>query len=474
MLAKQATAAAEPSDLQSALDADVAELLPPLATAPETPPAKRIFKLLARKFTGRSEPPALSTIVSPGDAARPDTAEDEARRSGDGAPALSPSQLADGQQPAASPSAHTDAGPADGLMLSPPVPVSVQPPARSPAADTAASPTAPAAPPTDVPTDLAPASASANGDAAADADADGDGECGTPCTPSSRPPPSPSAHDSVFGFDPSLVLSGDDLKRWGLAVQQIDKDLPRTLTGVTLYPELSKEKRLALRRVLLAYAQHNTGVGFCQGMNFLAYILLVVLPEEAAFWALGAIVEDILPGYFTQAMIAAQVDQSVLESLVEERLADVAATLADAAVPLGCVSAPWFICAFVTSLPWNTLLRVWDVMLLERSRTVLFQVAMSLIHFKAAAIAATSDSGELITLLQSLAPSCTVRLPLPLPFSVLGFPRYLAAWASGAEARSSLSSFSCARTCSIVVFERVRYSRIFRIFRIFRISPART
>jgi hypothetical protein len=124
-------------------------------------------------------------------------------------------------------------------------------------------------------------------------------------------------------------------------VQQIDKDLPRTFSGLAMYPELDSEKRLALRRVLLAYAQHNPGVGFCQGMNFVAYILLVVLSEEAAFWALGAVVEDILPGYYTQAMIAAQVDQSVLESLVEERLADVAAALADAAVPLGCVSAPW-------------------------------------------------------------------------------------------------------------------------------------
>jgi hypothetical protein len=46
-------------------------------------------------------------------------------------------------------------------------------------------------------------------------------------------------------------------------------------------------------------------------------------------------------------------------------------------------------------------------MLLERSRTVLFQVALSLIHLRGAAIAGTSDSGEVIAALQSLAPACS-------------------------------------------------------------------
>ena len=66
-------------------------------------------------------------------------------------------------------------------------------------------------------------------------------------------------------------------------------------------------------------------------------------------------------------------DQAVLETLVEERLPGVASALGDASVPLGCVAAPWFICAFATALPWAALLRVWDVLMLERSRTVLFQ-----------------------------------------------------------------------------------------------------
>ena len=62
--------------------------------------------------------------------------------------------------------------------------------------------------------------------------------------------------------------------------------------------------RDALKRVLFAYARHNPSVGYCQGMNFLTALLLLLMEEEAAFWCLAAIVEDILPGYFTNTMLA--------------------------------------------------------------------------------------------------------------------------------------------------------------------------
>ena len=39
-------------------------------------------------------------------------------------------------------------------------------------------------------------------------------------------------------------------------------------------------------------------------MNFLTALLLLLMEEEAAFWCLAAIVEDILPGYFTNTMLA--------------------------------------------------------------------------------------------------------------------------------------------------------------------------
>ncbi|GMP22817.1 hypothetical protein CsSME_00000659 [Camellia sinensis var. sinensis] len=62
---------------------------------------------------------------------------------------------------------------------------------------------------------------------------------------------------------------------------QIEKDLPRTFPG---HPALDENGRNALRRLLTAYARHNPSVGYCQAMNFFAGLLLLLMPEENAFW----------------------------------------------------------------------------------------------------------------------------------------------------------------------------------------------
>ena len=53
-----------------------------------------------------------------------------------------------------------------------------------------------------------------------------------------------------------------------------------------------------------------------QGMNFIAGALLLFMDEEVVFWALATIVEDLLPGYFAQDLVAAQVDQLVFKHMV--------------------------------------------------------------------------------------------------------------------------------------------------------------
>jgi hypothetical protein len=71
---------------------------------------------------------------------------------------------------------------------------------------------------------------------------------------------------------------------------QIALDAPRTFPACAWAQ--SEAGQASLRRVLLAFAHHNPGVGYCQGMNFVACLLLVALghDEEAAFWVLAALV----------------------------------------------------------------------------------------------------------------------------------------------------------------------------------------
>jgi hypothetical protein len=97
--------------------------------------------------------------------------------------------------------------------------------------------------------------------------------------------------------------------------EQIEKDLLRTFPN---HSSMDTEGCAALRRLLNAYACHNSRVGYCQGMNFLAGVLLLFMHEEDAFWALDVLVEGILKDYFVEDMSGALLDQLVCKELLQQ------------------------------------------------------------------------------------------------------------------------------------------------------------
>ncbi|CAA0814476.1 Ypt/Rab-GAP domain of gyp1p superfamily protein [Striga hermonthica] len=183
---------------------------------------------------------------------------------------------------------------------------------------------------------------------------------------------------------------------------QIEKDLPRTFPG---HPALDEDGRNALRRLLTAYARHNPSVGYCQAMNFFAGLLLLLMPEENAFWTLIGILDDYFDGYYTEEMIESQVDQLVLEELVRERFPKLVNHLDYLGVQVAWVTGPWLLTIFVNMLPWESVLRVWDVLLFEGNRVMLFRTALALMELYGPALVTTKDAGDAVTLLQSLAGS---------------------------------------------------------------------
>ncbi|XP_021304801.1 rab GTPase-activating protein 1 isoform X2 [Sorghum bicolor] len=183
---------------------------------------------------------------------------------------------------------------------------------------------------------------------------------------------------------------------------QIEKDLPRTFPG---HPALDEDGRNALRRLLTAYARHNPSVGYCQAMNFFAGLFLLFMPEENAFWALVGVIDDYFDGYYTEEMIESQVDQLVLEEVVRERFPKLAKHMDFLGVQVGWVTGPWFLSIFINMLPWESVLRVWDVILFEGNRTMLFRTTLALLDLYGPALVTTKDAGDAITLLQSLAGS---------------------------------------------------------------------
>ena len=57
-----------------------------------------------------------------------------------------------------------------------------------------------------------------------------------------------------------------------------------------------------------------------QGMNFVAGCLLLFMDEEDAFWSLACIIEDLLPGYYSTAMVEPQVSPPDTDTHAQELL----------------------------------------------------------------------------------------------------------------------------------------------------------
>ncbi|KAF5467191.1 hypothetical protein F2P56_017043, partial [Juglans regia] len=148
-----------------------------------------------------------------------------------------------------------------------------------------------------------------------------------------------------------------------------------------------------------------------QAMNFFAGLLLLLMPEENAFWALMGIIDDYFDGYYSEEMIESQavvpfqVDQLVFEELVRERFPKLVNHLDYLGVQVAWVTGPWFLSIFMNMLPWESVLRVWDVLLFEGNRVMLFRTALALMELYGPALVTTKDAGDAVTLLQSLAGS---------------------------------------------------------------------
>ncbi|KAM9795573.1 TBC1 domain family member 2A [Neosynchiropus ocellatus] len=166
-------------------------------------------------------------------------------------------------------------------------------------------------------------------------------------------------------------------------LRQIQLDIHRTLTNNRNFCSPSSPALQQLRRVLLAFSWQNPRVGYCQGLNRLAALALLVLQsEEEAFWCLVAVVDSIMPpDYYTHQLVASQVDQRVLKELLMEKLPRLGLHLDQHGIDVSLVTFNWFLVVFVESLPSDILLPLWDSFLYEGSK-VMFRFALALFKYK--------------------------------------------------------------------------------------------
>ncbi|ODV88539.1 hypothetical protein CANCADRAFT_32108 [Tortispora caseinolytica NRRL Y-17796] len=225
----------------------------------------------------------------------------------------------------------------------------------------------------------------------------------------------------------------------------IERDLHRTFPDNLLFAnhnQTDDESPMisALRRVLLAYSEYMPATGYCQSLNFLAGVFLIFLDEEKAFWMLVIITQKYLPGMHDENLEGANIDQGVLMISVKDTLPTVwskigmgfdgfsadqvrettdsagATSLDDKELlthsrastefirklpPITLSTTSWFMSGFIGTLPFESVVRIWDCFFYEGSK-VFFRIALTILKLCEPELNALSDPIDVFQTVQDV------------------------------------------------------------------------
>lgn len=181
----------------------------------------------------------------------------------------------------------------------------------------------------------------------------------------------------------------------------INIDLPRTFPD-NIYFSQNHTLPKQLFNTLATFAQDNAEVGYCQGLNYIAgLMLLATKSEETSFWLLKTLIENILPKYYIKNMSGLIIDMAVLDELVQIKEPAIYKHIIDIGMPWAVTTTKWFVCIYAEVLPTETVFRIWDCLFYEGSK-IIFRVALTLIKLHKEAILNTRDLAEIVTCFKNM------------------------------------------------------------------------
>ncbi|KAK6312038.1 hypothetical protein J4Q44_G00177020 [Coregonus suidteri] len=158
----------------------------------------------------------------------------------------------------------------------------------------------------------------------------------------------------------------------------IEKDLHRQFPFHEMFAARGGHGQQDLYRVLKAYTVYRPEEGYCQAQAPVAAVLLMHMPAEHAFWCLVQICETYLPGYYSAGLEAIQLDGEIFFSLLRRVCPMAYRHLKKFKIDPILYMTEWFMCVFSRTLPWASVLRVWDMFFCEGVKIV-FRVGLVLL-----------------------------------------------------------------------------------------------
>ncbi|XP_066041703.1 TBC1 domain family member 1 isoform X6 [Chamaea fasciata] len=156
-------------------------------------------------------------------------------------------------------------------------------------------------------------------------------------------------------------------------------DLGRTFPTHPYFSAQLGAGQLSLYNILKAYSLLDQEVGYCQGLSFVAGVLLLHMSEEDAFKMLKFLMFEMgLRKQYRPDMTILQIQMYQLSRLLHDYHRDLYNHLEEHEIGPSLYAAPWFLTMFASQFPLGFVSRVFDMLFLQGSEAI-FKVALSLL-----------------------------------------------------------------------------------------------
>lgn len=170
-------------------------------------------------------------------------------------------------------------------------------------------------------------------------------------------------------------------------------------------------------QLLQAYLNMVPDIQYTIGLPHIVGQLLLLAPEEDAFWIFISIMDTHIRPYFSSGSRQLEVDSALFARALEVNDAAVAKRLlVDMGISPVSICAPWFSSLFVGCLPAEYLTRTWDLFLYD-GIPFLFRVGLGIVSFVRRQLLESTSEEAVLALLHRPPP---MALP-PTPENYLSF-----------------------------------------------------
>ncbi|XP_074514822.1 TBC1 domain family member 4 isoform X3 [Sebastes fasciatus] len=197
----------------------------------------------------------------------------------------------------------------------------------------------------------------------------------------------------------------DLLKQLTAQQHSILVDLGRTFPNHQYFSAQLGAGQLSLYNLLKAYSLMDTEVGYCQGISFVAGVLLLHMNEEQAFDMLKFFMYDLgIRQQFRPDMVSLQVQMYQLSRLLHDYHRELYNHLEEHEISPSLYAAPWFLTLYASQFPLNFVSRVFDFVFVQGTG-VIFKVALCLLSSREGEIVECDSFESIVDYLKTTLPA---------------------------------------------------------------------